>query len=30
MLVTAKYDTTSRGTATRFLDSLRLSETRQQ
>ena len=30
MLVTAKYDTTSRGAATRFLDSLRLSETRQQ
>jgi hypothetical protein len=29
MLVTAKYDTTSRGAATRFLDSLRLSETRQ-
>jgi hypothetical protein len=30
MLVTAKYDTTSRWAATRFLDSLRLSETRQQ
>jgi hypothetical protein len=29
MLVTAKYDTTSRSAATRFLDSLRLSETRQ-
>ena len=29
LLVTAKYDTTSRGAATRFLDSLRLAETRQ-
>ena len=29
MLVTAKYDTTTRAAATRFLDSLRLSETRQ-
>ena len=29
MLVTAKYDTTSRSAATRFLDSLRLSETRK-
>jgi hypothetical protein len=29
LLVTAKYDTTSRGAATRFLDSLRLADTRQ-
>ena len=29
MLVTAKYDTTTRAAATRFLNSLRLSETRQ-
>jgi hypothetical protein len=29
MLVTAKYDTTTRAAAKRFLDSLRLSETRQ-
>jgi hypothetical protein len=29
MLVTAKYDSTTRAAASRFLDSLRLSETRQ-
>lgn len=29
LLVTAKYDTTSRAAATRFLDSLRLADTRQ-